>query len=141
MLRLLKTSLISLSLLVLTAGIFSPVAFAAGGSGCTKSFFAIPTWYKYLPLSAAPECNIVTGDLGGKVFILVLMAVIEILLTLAGFIAVGYIIFGSFKFILSQGDPQKVVGARTTILNAVIGLIIAIIGSQIVSFIAGKLAT
>lgn len=119
----------------------SPVALAqSNASACSRSFLGFPTWFKYLPMSPPPECTVQTAGVGGSVAVLVLMALIEIMLVLAGIIALGFIIFGSYKFILSQGDPQKVAGARTTIANAVVGLIIAIVASRVVSFIAGRLS-
>jgi len=51
-------------------------------------------------------------------------------------VAVGYIVFGGFQFLLSQGDPQKSVGARHTILNALIGLVIAAIAVFVVQLLA-----
>jgi hypothetical protein len=118
----------------------SPSDVASGySSSCKTSFIGIPTWYKYLKLNA--DCSVVNNGLSGTVVLLVIMVLIEILLVLGGIVAAGFIIFGSFKFVLSQGEPQKIAGARTTILNAVIGLVVALIGGQLVSFIARTLST
>lgn len=113
---------------------------ATGKATCTKTFLGFPTWYKYLPISPAPQCTIITKDIGGQVAVLILMAVIEILLSVAGIIAVGFVIFGAFKFITSQADPQKIAGARTTIANALVGLVIALVASKVVAFIGNKLS-
>jgi hypothetical protein len=79
--------------------------------------------------------------MGGEVVLLVTMAIIEILLFVAGFLAGFMIIFGAFRFITSQGESQKVVAARTIIANAIVGLVIAVVASKVVSFIAARLAT
>lgn len=135
-----KLKLFILSLLTLVISFFaiSPVALAAQNANCTKSFFGIPTWYRYLPLDE--DCTVDSSKVDGGIAVLVTLAIIEILLFAAGFLAAGFIIYGSFKFIMSQGDPQKVVSARTTIANAVVGLIIAVIASRVVSFIASTLS-
>lgn len=125
---------------VVVLGLSATTFAASGAAACSRSFLGFPTWFKYLPMTPPPDCTIITNNLGGQAALLVLMALIEILLVLAGIAALGFIIFGSYKFILSQGDPQKVAGARTTIANAVVGLIIAIIASRVVSFIAGRLS-
>lgn len=110
-----------------------------GACKSPTSFFGFPTWYKYLPLDT--NCEVVTDGLDGSVVLLVTMAIIEILLFLAGFMAGFLIIYGAFKFIFSQGDSAKVVSARTVIANAVVGLIIAVVASRIVSFIGARLAS
>jgi hypothetical protein len=109
----------------------------AAPPNCNKPLFGIPTWYEYLPVDA--NCKIDTTGMGGDVVVLVVMALIDILLVLAGLLAVGFIIFGGFKYITSQAEPTKLAGARTTILNAVIGLVIAIIASNVITFIATRL--
>ena len=117
------------------------LSYVADGStsSCKTKFLGMPTWYEYLPVDA--ECNIDNNSLNsGTVVVLVIMAILDILITLAGILAVGYVIFGGFKYITSQAEPNKLVGARTTILNALIGLVIAIVASRIVAFIAGRLA-
>lgn len=111
---------------------------AQAATTCKHSLFGIPTWYEYLP--PKPDCSIDTDVSGGNTAILIAMAIIDILLFLAGFLAGFFIIYGGFKYMTSLAEPAKVSAAKTTILNAVVGLVIAILGSSIVSFIAGKLA-
>jgi hypothetical protein len=107
---------------------------------CQKSaFFGLTPWYKYLPFD--DNCNVVTTDLGGKLLILILIATAELLLNIAGILAVFFVIFGGFKFITSQGEPQQIAGARKTILNAIIGLIIAILSVQLVVIIGSKIGS
>lgn len=104
-----------------------------------SSFLGFPTWYKYLDSqTVAGQCSVVfnfPGDIGK-----ILLAVVDIMLRLAALIAVGFVIYGGFKFILSQGDPEQINAARSTVINAVIGLVIAIIATFIVSFVFSNLA-
>lgn len=100
----------------------------------------IPTWYKYLPgEKKGDNCSIKTDGLGGTAIILVMLGIFDILLFVAGFAAVIFIIWGGFKYLTSAGEPQKATAGRTTILNALIGLVIAFVAARIVGFIAGRL--
>jgi hypothetical protein len=95
----------------------------------------VPTWYKYLESETiANRCSpkvAFPNDIGP-----ILLAVFEILLFLGGVIAVIFVIVGGFQYLISQGEPDKMKNARTTIMNAVIGLIITVLSSAIVSLIA-----
>jgi hypothetical protein len=50
-------------------------------------------------------------------------------------VTIGFIVYGGYKYIMSNGDPSNVVKAKSTITNAVIGLIIAILSTVIVNTI------
>jgi len=116
----------------------SQVAFAAADN-CTSKF-GIPTWYRYLPTTS--KCEVKDKDLNSKtVFPLIILGAIDIALWLAGLLAVFMILWGGYKFILSDGNPDQIAGARKTILNAVIGLVIAIFAAQVVKFIASRLSS
>ena len=64
--------------------------------------------------------------------------IINILLYIAGVAAVGFIIFGGMRYILSQGNQQAVEDAKNTILYAVVGLIITILAYAIINFVISK---
>lgn len=136
--RLRKLILASTMGIVLSfGGIFMPlytVSAACGGSG----FLGFPTWYKYLQLD--DNCKIVgpaktiednngnaveTVDIS-KAIPRVVLAVIDILMRLAGMAAFAFIVISGFKFVLSQGSPDKEKQARQSLINAVIGLVISI---------------
>ena len=57
------------------------------------------------------------------------------LIRLVGYLSVGFIIWGGFKYILAQGEPSGLVAAKKTIINAMIGLIIAILAYAIINTI------
>lgn len=119
-------------------GLLSPVAYAA--NNCSNTFFGIPTWYQYLPKSQQnSDCTYKFKDINNA-FSLVILGLIDIALFFAGFLAVVMIIWGGYEFIFSNGSPDQIAKARKTILNAVIGLVIAIFAAQIVRFIASKLS-
>ena len=60
---------------------------------------------------------------------------------LSSFVATGFIIWGGYKYITSEGDPSKVQIGKKIITGAVIGLIITIsasvISDTIVNVISG----
>ncbi|MFO0881997.1 MAG: hypothetical protein U0491_00925 [Candidatus Saccharimonadales bacterium] len=119
---------------------------AAADATCGKktTIFGIPTWYEYLDVVKTDTgCEIQTkpadGD-GLKIIFLILLAITDILIRLSAVVAVGFVIYGGFSFVVSQGEPNKIVSARKTILNAIIGLVIALLASQIVRFVASFLS-
>lgn len=46
------------------------------------------------------------------------------IMTIAGLLAFGFLIFGGFKYIMAGGDPKAIEAAQKTITQAMIGLVI-----------------
>ena len=65
--------------------------------------------------------------------------VANILLYIAGLVAVVMIVISGIRFVSSHGDPGAVTKARSTLLYSIIGLIITVIAFSIVNFILGRL--
>lgn len=115
----------------------------------TNGFFGIPPWYKYLVDAGIMAPNKVTGacELAGslspndwvQVITLVALAVLDMALRIAGLVAVGFVVYGGIQYVTSQGEPDKTKDAQQTIINALIGLTIALIAAALVSFIGNKL--
>lgn len=124
-----------------------------GGSTATsecalpKTRYGIPTWYKYLPGATDPAdgttCRLMVDfsveDTNS--LISVGLAVVEIMLFIGGIVAVAFIVYGGFRYVLSQGNPDQTKTAKDAVLNAVIGLVIAVLASTLVRFIAAELTT
>lgn len=68
----------------------------------------------------------------------IVAAVLEILLRVASLIAIGFVVFGGVTYITSQGAPDKTKQALQTIISALVGLVITIVASAVVGFIAGR---
>jgi hypothetical protein len=49
------------------------------------------------------------------------------------------IVLGGFRYVISAGDQNAVTAAKNTILYAVIGLVVAFLGSAAVNFIVSNL--
>jgi len=104
----------------------------------TSNFLSFPTWYEYLPGNYANGgCSPALNNINDVW--LIIAAVIEILLRIATFMAVGFIIYGGIQFITSQGNPQQTGAARGTVSAAVIGLVICLIATVVIGFIAGSI--
>lgn len=63
----------------------------------------------------------------------------NILLFLAGTIAVIMIILGGIRYATSQGDQSAITGAKNTVLYAIIGLVVTVLSYAIVNFVLMKL--
>ena len=153
----LKSSTIAFFLIVFSTMLVLPASVKAAGNQCySNGFFGFPHWYEYLdvqPVSPEPNpenittCQVVgptASDGSGidipKAAISVALAIIDILLRVAGLVAFGYIVYSGFLFVLAQGDSNKEKQARQTIINAVVGMIVSITAVTLVSFIGSKLS-
>lgn len=133
------------------------VASAQQTNGCTlpNSFLGLPTWYKYLETeidesgrcspvlsgssdSENPQDQVTQSKVNSALPIG--LAVLEAMLRLAGMVAVVMIFFAGFKFITSDGSPDKAAGARKTVINAIIGLAIVVLSTGLVTFIGSRLS-
>lgn len=124
---------------VLTIGVmvsfaaFTPLADTASAA-CRERVFTFPTWYN----------GVVDGSCEIKIrepvqLWVIVMNGIEILLQVVAYAAAGFIMWGGFKYIKSEGDPGKISESKAAILNAVIGLVIALGSVAIVQFIQGRI--
>jgi hypothetical protein len=112
--------------------------FADAPGSCTTSFFGIPAWYKYLPASDFTGCLVSNFHFPDD-FSYIAIAAVDIALYIAGMVAVFYVIFGGIQYVISQGEPDKTRGAKNTITNALIGLLLASIAISLVSFLGSQL--
>lgn len=109
-----------------------------------KTFFTLPVWYRYLNEAGKMEevngrCEFVStfsfpGDLA-----LVGLGLLDISLRLAGLVAVGFVVYGGFQLLTSQGDPEGIKHGRQTITNALIGLVIALLATALVAFVGTRI--
>ena len=111
----------------------SPVASTAQAAGCQQRILTFPVWYKGLDLN--DKCGIKSFALND--FWVIVLNGVEILLQVVAYVSVGFIVWGGFKYIKSQGDPGKISEAKMAIINAIIGLVIALGSVAIVTFIQG----
>lgn len=141
----------------MSPGALNKTSTPAAGTGslasrCSKPFLGLKPWFAYLPADAFADgsgggktCDVTNfkllGDANTKSHLLpVVLALADTLVRVAGLVAVGFVIAGGILLTTSQGEPEKVKRARETIINALIGLVIAIVATTVVSYIGGRLS-
>lgn len=78
------------------------------------------------------DCTI--SDFFGGVYLIV-----NFLISVAGLIAVFFIFWGAIQLLFSRGNPTQVGAAKSTIWNAVLGLVLILLSYVIISYVAGLL--
>jgi hypothetical protein len=138
----------------------APTTFANDAAKCNPGFFGLKPWYAYMPdseigvrkigdtpadpcgikcfnifVQADPNaCGETASDIPG-----VILAVIDDLLRIAGLVAVGFIIAGSFQYVGSRGNAERTASAQSTIVAALTGLGIALVSVALVSYLGNQL--
>ncbi len=115
----------------------------------TGTLLGIPPWYKYLQGEEVqqkdgsvcqPKLTASNGELPKKDLLLIGAAVLEMLIRVAGLAAFAFLIYGGFMYLTSSGNSDSTKKAGSTLLNAAIGLAIAISSTTLVNFFANKLS-
>ncbi len=60
---------------------------------------------------------------------------INLMLFIVGILSIIMLIFGGIRYVISGGDAGKVKDAKNTIMYAIVGLIVAILGYAIVTWV------
>lgn len=129
-------------------------ATAAACSDANK-FLGLKPWFAYLPDdSFDTDCSIKntvifwpTQDPNNNdklvpgVLPQVVLAVVDGMLRIAALVAVVFVIAGGIQYMTSQGEPAKVKESLSAIINALIGLAIAVVAAAVVSFIGNSLTS
>lgn len=116
--------------------------FAAGNCQNTY-FFGLKPWYYYISLNNSCQFDATHPFtlLGAHSdLLLIILAIIDDLLIVAGMAAVVFVIYAGIKYITSQGNPDETSKALSTLIYALIGLAIAVIAIPTVSYIGNHYA-
>ncbi len=62
--------------------------------------------------------------------------IVDIAFSVAGALALLFIIIGGLRYIFSAGDPQAASQAKNTVIYALVGLVVTILAYSIVRFVA-----
>jgi len=117
----------------------------AASCGGSANILAIPGWYDGLcdgnGKIKSPKDFAGSDDRTGigKFATIVAMNIVTILLYVTGYVSLAFVIWGGFKYMISGDSSSGTSAAKSTILNAVIGLILSIMSIAIVRFIAGAI--
>lgn len=112
---------------------------AAGGNCGAGNFLGMKPWFDGLCESNDKNSNIVTPSEQGSgitistfVWTIVLNVLFDLMVAI-GYLAVGFVIYGGYLYIMSQGDPSKAQKGKRTLMTAITGVIIAMGASVIVN--------
>jgi hypothetical protein len=75
------------------------------------------------------------SDTGGTKINNTLTSIINIITSIVGVVALIMILVAGFKYITSGGDANKISSAKSTIIYAIVGLIVAALAQVIVHFV------
>lgn len=131
--------------MTLSSPVVSPVSAA-----CDDRLLGIPPWYRGLTDSSSGDCALKSpadfkdpnnaDSTGLEVYIWkIVLNVIDMLLVAIAYIAAGFIMYGAFIWLAGGARSDLVAKGRKTILNATIGLIIAMGAIAITNLIFGVL--
>lgn len=113
----------------------APVMALGGGDCDAGSFLGFRPWYDGLCNSAneiEPPKEHDQQDLTAFVWTIVLNVLVDLSLAVA-YLAIGFIIYGGYQYIMSQGDPGRAAKGKKTLTSAIIGTIIALVASVAVN--------
>lgn len=124
-----KMVLYTVTVATIFAGAISPTVSAAACSNA-NGVLLFPAWFRGLDcVDNVPQVNDIN-----QIWIIV-MNIAQWLIIAGGYVALYFIIWSGFKYITSTGDPQKIVSAKNTLLNAIIGLVIVLASVAIIQTI------
>lgn len=64
---------------------------------------------------------------------------VNLLATVAGIVAVFFLIFAGYRYIAAGGNPEQATEAKTAILNAIIGIVVILIAWALVLWLLNRL--
>jgi hypothetical protein len=127
--------------------LFQLTNFAAVTSNCdpnkdnpNNSFFGFPHWWRYISTGQKDIFGHCTPaiDFPNGIWAIAL-AIVDMLLYLAGIVAIVSIIVAGIMYLNTRGDVQKAVSARNRLVNSLVGLAIVATAIALVTFLGDKL--
>lgn len=108
---------------------------ALGGGNCgAGSFLGFKPWFDGL---CDADNNIQAPDKDeDEITRFIWMIILNVMFDLSlavGYLALGFVIYGGYLYIMSQGDPGKVGKGKKTLMSAITGTIIALLASVAVN--------
>ena len=143
---LLRNGILVLSLVGLMSVAVPATPALAVDKSCDSHLLTFPAWYNGLVSKEGNKCVVDApqSDVDGKqirVFISkLLLNIVDILMQLVAYASIVYLMIGGFKYLTSSGLSEQMAAGKKTILNAIIGLIIAILAVAIVNLVGASLS-
>ena len=115
-----------------------------------RHFLGLRAWYddleyvRYVDVSGEERCYVAeldpnSGDFEEKMrkrVWTIIFNILSLVMGIAGYLAIGLVMFGGFQYMLARGDAVGITKAKRTIANALIGLAICMGSSTISGAIA-----
>lgn len=140
---------IILALAILVASIATSVTllpqdtYAAACEQPGQHILGLRAWYDGIATDdpATGSCTVPSDAFKGEDNIrknvwLIVLNIASSILGVVGYLAICFVIWGGYQYILARGDPGKVVRGKKTIVNALIGLVVCVLASTISGMIA-----
>ena len=139
-----KKIIIAMSLMVIgsfgASITFPGISFADDACSNKGKILTLKPWYSGLTNNDCSLKNPGTDTNSQANYIWkIALNIVDDLLQLIGYTTVGYIIYGGFLMMTSNGAPDKAAHGRKTIMSAAIGLVIALASVALVNFISSKI--
>ena len=139
-----KKIIIAVSLMVIgsfgASVTFPGISFADDACSNKGKILTLKPWYDGL---TKDDCSIKDpgsdADSQANFIWKIVLNIVDDLLQLIGYTTVGYIMYGGFLMMTSNGAPDKAAHGRKTIMSAAIGLVIALASVALVNFISSKI--
>lgn len=139
-----KKIIIAMSLMVMgsfgASVTFPNTSFADDACSNKGKILTLKPWYYGL---TKDDCSIKDpgsdADSQANFIWKIALNIVDDLLQLIGYTTVGYIMYGGFLMMTSNGAPDKAARGRKTIMSAAIGLVIALASVALVNFISSKI--
>ena len=139
-----KKIIIAMSLMVIgsfgASVTFPGISFADDACSNKGKILTLKPWYSGLTNN---DCSLKNPDTDtnsqANYIWKIVLNIVDDLLQLIGYTTVGYIIYGGFLMMTSNGAPDKAAHGRKTIMSAAIGLVIALASVALVNFISSKI--
>ena len=110
----------------------------ADTGSCEYSILGMKPWYAGLELNS--DCSVkspANKDALPKFVWTIVGNVAYDVMLVVGVVAVGFIIYGGYMFMIAGGDPGKVAKAKNVLTAAVIGLLVSVLATVIINLIMG----
>jgi hypothetical protein len=106
----------------------------------TGGFLGFPNWNSGLTCDVGANGQPYTVIDSIPTFIwTIVLNVIDILMRIAGMIAVVMLLFNGFQYMTSGGQADKIAAAKKGLLQAIVGLLITVMAVSIIGFIVGRI--
>lgn len=100
------------------------------GAKCGDHFMGLRAWYDGIPAICENKQPESEEEIRQMIWMIVLN-IVTLVLQVVGYVAVGFVIWGGYLYMLARGDASKVASGKKTITNALIGLVICMTASLI----------